>query len=430
MIRKFVDWIKRKFGFVVTQSAEKQIIDNDKFNANYSDVSDINITVMIASKLAKLATADAELNILDTQKHEQINEALQSFWYDLSNTTSMVLSTGGVALVPRVNDGVFAIDLVAHNRLIINSVQNHKIKEVAVLAETKEIGQYDKLYKWINQKVDENNVLTISSSTVNERGVTVEEKEEIFIQISNCDEVLLAYFKCPSDNRRENNNIGVPITFGAEKLINDYKANLEQLKEEYDSKKGLIFMDSRMFSLDENGNAIVTERMARAINGYDDFIYQEYSPLIRYEAYEQRSEFLARQIEKQIGLSCGILSKSEHIQATATEIKRANVETESYVKDIQKEIVRTVDTLVKSFNVLANCAGFTEELTEYNTKFTNAFSDDETYWAKYVQANSLGIVSDAELRQLLLKNETLAEAQIEIGKINENSNFLSGMIDE
>ena len=239
------------------------------------------------------------------------------------------------------------------------------------------------------------------------------------IRITNVDRLLLAYLKCPVDNRRSESIYGVPVTYGSEKIIKDIKECLEQVKKEYKLKEAFVGVDQYLFGKD---NKLPKDGLFKLIEtGVDDF-WAVFDPAIRDSAYSTRLLSLFELLEKSVGTSKGILTEPVTQGATATEIKRSSYDTYALVENMRANWVKAVDQLVYAFDVLCDYYHLTppaEYTVNWDWSYSLIESSQET-WNQTVQAASMGAIK-LERLNMYVTGQTIEEAEEEIKEINDQS---------
>ena len=146
-------------------------------------------------------------------------------------------------------------------------------------------------------------------------------------------------------------------------------------------------------------------------------MWHEYSPEIRYAAYNARVQELFELLEKAVGTSKGILTTPE-AAPTATEVRRTQHDTWALVGEIRKSFEHALDDLIYALNVLCNYYS-ASPADEYTTKYDwdmSMLEDTNTTWQQLKDGYSMRIRSKAELRSWQT-GETLEEAQKAVDEI-------------
>lgn len=424
-------FILRIFGINKQQSSSIDIDKNDDYNRAYEDIDHINFTSIFANKLSTLVCSDSDVSITGDKRGEYLDEVSNRLWNEAGKRiVSRVLGVGGAVIVPYVKDGVVLFNVINQNRLHINERLGNKITNATIMADTTKIND-NRYYRWANYNLIDGKCEITSRVTDDEgKPVSVGWGEVDDIVITGVDRLPFAYIKSPIDNRRMNNDYGVPITYGCEEIINNITTCLKQIADEYEMKRVRLQVDKRMFKKDAQGNPIVADSLFMAgDNVTNDNMFNIFDPSIRDSSYFNRLNELFELLEKQIGTSKGILTTPETRGATATEIKASMYDTWALVTDIRKALEQAWDDFVKACDVLVNCYNLAP-MGEYETAWswdTSLIENSNETWVQYQQAQAIGVVSKAEVRQWLT-GEPLDEAQEHVDEIKENEPSLASLM--
>ena len=430
MFKNLIKYILNNIFKIRTQTTDKEIDNNDKYAKLYENIDDINFDAIFSNKLANYTVSDSSMNIDgENARAELLDKTGQSMWKKAKKFTSMAFGYGGVLIVPYVKGGKIYYNLVPQYRMTIDETDGDLITGATVMAERKVIKGTieEKAYlRWTNYKIENNN-LTITQQYTDEQGNKIpapdfwKDIQEIRT-ITNVDRVPFGFIKSPVNNRRANDKMGVPITYGCEATILEIKTTLKQLVREYELKECFVGVDFTMFKADKDGKVknLPKNGLYQMFNFDDnDNKFNVFDPQFR--DYTIRLQELYKRLEHEIGTSYGILSEVSSMNATATEIKRSMYDTFTLCKDMQVSIEKGLDDFFYACNVLANAYNLSPQ-GEYVVDFDWSYGlieDTQTEWAQLIWANSNGIVSDVEMRQWLKPDETLEESQKAIDEIKE-----------
>lgn len=231
--------------------------------------------------------------------------------------------------------------------------------------------------------------------------------------------MLFAFIKCPRDNRNDDDSYGVPITYGCDKTIAEIYECLRQIEVEFDAKRVQVMADSRLFGKD---NRLSLDGLFQKFDGGgEDNFWEVFDPALRESSYYNRLKELYSSLEQQVGSSKGILTEQTSQYATATEVIRGNGDTYSIVDDIRREVEKGIEDLIYACNVLIDCynlAPHSDYRVVFNWSYALIENSTET-WQQLYEAQSIGAVSKAEVRQYLMSNESLEESKKMIEEIRE-----------
>lgn len=446
MLEKLMDWVRQIFG--IKRSAQNT--GADKHVRAYEDIKSENITATIANKLANFVFSDSSVDVDgDGQRAELIAEVVGHVIRDAYWITAQAFGKGGKVLVPAVRAGRLTVETIDQNRMDIRSMDNGRIRAATLVLDstTQDNRRY---YLLADYQVDDNGTQIIRYRAVSDTGSAAELSaieawsditEEI--TIANTDRVLFAYLPCPRDNRKDEKKYGVPITYGAEREIDELTEHANIYRREYKLTRPMLGLDSMLWSTsDRNIDAV-----RKSVQDSDDpFIPMEtssldskspwlhFAPAIRYEAMEGRYNSLCRKVEKACGLSQGILTERQNMNyANKDEVRAAMYDTFCVVKAMRANWEAAIGDLAYAVDVLAERFGLTPagsrgswEL-QYDWDSSLIESTTEAF-TQTMEGHTAGVISDAELRQWL-RGGTLEEAQAALDDMRKNSATTANRLD-
>jgi A118 family predicted phage portal protein len=440
----FADIARRFFGKKQEQG-NAQIMRDAQDVHDYFDISGENVTSMVANGLSILTFGDAQINI---DADDVLRDLISREFTAAKRVVSCGLGTGMIASIPySVNNGLgqkIYVDTITKDRFFITGSQGSDITQCVAIAGVKRIDNdiYYRLTEYavadgaytIKNKCVKNNAEVPLIAVPAWAGITPE------ITISGVDRLPIAIFKCPAGDRRPHSLIGVPITFGCNATINKIIDTLNDVETEFKRKRVKVFADRSLIrpQYDENGNLVkqdFDEDLFVKFGSSDGFTTEIFSPEFRQSAYYDKLTRHFEMLEREIGISKGILTELNTNGATATEIKRATYNTFCLVDDIRKGYVQYINDLAYSIAVLANAYGLANIQSADSYSITVDWSyamleDSAETFAQKTQAVSLGAESKAELRQFIHPNESAEEAAQAVAEIEAASpSLVSGLID-
>ena len=423
MLKNIFLWILQNVFKVKTQTTAKEIQDNEKYAIEYERIDDINFNSIFSNKLANYVANDSTIGINgQNTRTELLDKTLQSLWKRGKKITAMAFGYGGVVLVPYVQGGKMYYNIVSHNRLTIDDTDGDNITGATLLAEKRKIMQglgTEKTYvRYVNYKVENNNI-TITQKFTDGEGHEIPTPEfwsniAETQTITNVDRVLFGYVKSPINNRKADDKYGVPITYGCDATIKEIKDTMKQLYREYKLKETFVGADVTMFN---GNNELATSGLFKKIDAGDDSFFEVFDPAFR--PYTERLQELYIRLEHEIGTSAGIISQVMTPNATATEVKRAMYDTFTIVDDMRTNIEKGIDDFMYSANVLANVYNL-GAMGDYDIKYNWSYAlleDANEEFEHMIIGNSKGIISDVEVRQWLMPDETKEDSEKAIEEI-------------
>lgn len=422
MLKNIFLWILQNVFKINTQTTQKEVESNQAYAEEYERIDEINFDAIFSNKLANYVINDSNVNVTgENIRAELLNKTIQSMWKKAKKIISMGFGYGGVIIVPYAKGGKIYYSIVPQNRLTIDMTEGENITGATILAEKKTIqGTLTKktYCRWTNYKVENNN-LTILQQFTDEEGNKIPapafwKNIPESMTISNVDRALFGYIKSPINNRRQNDDYGVPITYGCESTILEIKDTLKQLYREYKLKEPFVGADATMF----NGqNALPANGLFKKVDSGKDDFFEVFDPQFR--EYTIRLQELYQRLEHEIGTSAGIISQVNTQNATATEIKHAMYDTFTIVDDMRSNVEKAIEDFAYSANVLANAYNITA-MGEYDIGFDWSYDlleNTQEAFSQLITANEKGIIADEEVRQYLKPDETLEESKMAIEEI-------------
>lgn len=421
--------VRRLFGVdpAVTQEETNLLEEQTR---RYQKLHGVNLTAIFAGKLAALTVTESTAEIIGSnQRAEALNTSLQQVWQKARKWTSTAFGTGGVLLIPYVTNGKLFTDIVPQSSMTINRVNGDELQAVSILADSTVQGE-ERYFRWVDYTLGENGLLNIRNRATNSAGSPArlnafqewaELPEEL--AITGVEHLPLAYIKCPVDNRRSEALYGVPITYGCDDLIREIDECLDDIRREYNLKKPIVFMDQLAFKNDDGKwrrplTGLIMTTNPGSLQDAGKFS-EVYDPAIRDSAYYNRLVHLYELLEKQVGTSRGILTEPTTRGATATEIKAGLYDTYAIVELMRTGIEHGLDRLAYAMDVLNNFYNLSP-MGDYELSFDWSYSMIESSQESFTQlitAAQSGAVEPAEIRQYVMPDETLEEAQARCDEI-------------
>lgn len=447
MFERFKEIIYKLFLRNSQESDEEQNKSQRDAQAYY-DTSKENITAMVGNALSILAFGDSSVTVnlkgTNTKRTKYLNSIAQKEFNKAKRKISTALGIGMIASIPYCVDAGIGkkiyIDTVAKDRFWVTGTQGDDITEVVALADVITYNK-KKYMRWTNYSI-QNGVYLIQNKATNEQGdevalTTIPQWTTISpeIAISGVDRLPIAFYSCPTGDRRPDGIEGVPITYGCDAILKKIATTLKDIETEFKRKKVKILLPRSMAitKKDKNGKPIG--------DMFDDEVYVKlsdseenkivvYDPPIRESSYFSLLQQYLSLLEKAIGCSKGILTDMLTQNATATEIRRAMNATFCLTDDMRKEYVRYFEDLMYSVNVLCNYYNITP-VSDYNINFDWSYSlleDSEQTFRQFKDGKAEGAISTLEIRQFLKPDESPDDAQKAIEDIKKNEPGLKTLI--
>lgn len=446
--------IWRWFGKKILESFG-QIERSESDRAKYTDISAENVTALLANIVSNIAVSDAQVYISasgggTTRFSDILSEIAEKEWSELSNTVACALGCGSVISIPySVDNGLgrkIYIDTVTKDRFFVTGKQGDDITQCVVLAD--EFVRDNKRYKRFTDYSINNGVYIIRNRAVcNDSSVAlslVEEWADIpeQIAIGGVKQLPVAILKCPQNPRIPKAPSGVPITFGCDATLGKIAKTLNDIEREFEKKKAKVFADRSLIKLHKRDNGDTDEIKTRkefenndlyvAFNNSDKMGMEIFDPAIRDSAYYNKLERHFAMLEKECGLSEGVLTKLSTSHATATEIFRVMYNTFCFCDRIDSNVTKWFKDLMYACSVLINYYGMAP-YSEYETSFSYSYAlleDTSETFSQKMQAESIGAEDVAEIRQFIHPEESREEAEAAVERIKANRQTVQNLVEE
>lgn len=451
---RFRGWIQQLFG-ITPQQSDSSLTEAERDAQRYYDNTAENMTAIIANTLATLAFGDADITltgadgsvVTNTGRLDELEKLMRREWVNAKRNIAAALGVGMIATIPySVDTGMgrkIYTSTVTRDRLYITGMQGTDITQCVVLADVFKNDQDVTFYRWTSYSV-ENGTYTIRNKATEggaeipltdvERWATIPEE----IQIAGVERLPVAFFRCPTANRRPDDITGVPITFGCDATLRKIAQTLADIETEFARKKVRIMADRALLrnEYDSNGNVIsrdLDDDLFLRMGETDQFRLDIFDPALRDSAYFAKLQQHFALLEKEVGVSRGVLTDMTTQGATATEIRRAMYQTFCLLDDIHGEYQQYMDALMYGINVLCNFYGIEAESPyEISYDWSYALLEDTTEtFNQLMQGNSIGAISNVEIRMFLHPDEDYETAAAKVAEQKQNNlitNDFLGMV--
>lgn len=441
---RFKGWIRQLFGLDAQQSDD--VLAAAEMDAQrYFDITSENITAIVCNALATLTFGDADVSLTDGAKNaatnsariEMLNEILQREWVAAKRNVAAGLGVGMIATIPySVDTGLgrkIYTSTVTRDRIYITGVQGSDITQCVVLADVFTTDGNTTYFRWTSYTIENGTYTIRNKATIEGREVplsTIERWSGIpeEVKIAGVERLPIGFFRCPTANRRPDDITGVPITFGCDATLRKIAQTLDDIETEFRNKKVRILADRTLLrnNYDDDGNVIkreLADDLFIRLGETDQPKIDIFDPALRESSYYYKLQQHFAFLEKQIGVSRGVLTDLETKNATATEIRRAMYQTFCLLDDVQREYEKYLRQLMYGINVLCNFYGL-ESDTAYDLDFDWSYAlleDSAETFNQLVQAHSVGAERPAEIRMFLHPDEDLETAQRVVDEIKQKN---------
>lgn len=316
------------------------------------------------------------LNEMDTSlSNEKLNKLYQKGLRDLNENLQAGLAMGAMIIKPLGNTG--AVQYVAQDSFIPLEFDGSGRLTKVVMFDTRRMN--DTLY-YIRLEFHllENGTMTIRNKAYqSENGINIGSEVELTVvddwktlpdEITYpIDYVDFGYYRNPLDNTIDKSKSGVSIFDSAVHLIRKADIQFGRIDWEYESGERAIYADITAIKNNGNGRPSRSKIVKVLDTGKDDF-FQDFSPEMRDEAYIRGLEEYKRDIEFNVGLAYGDLSKVSEVEKTAEEVRTSKQRKYNTVKAIQ-------DNLRDCLEDFAKALSFYNAMSTVHSEFKCDFSD-------------------------------------------------------
>ena len=396
----------------------------------WEDVQHYSPLAIANTKLTSLVCDEATVELqTDSKLVEPLTPLAENLEAKRYEICSMVNGKGGCFVTMATGEDsepyhrIIAPDDVSVYRMVAD-----KMYEVAMVIDKKVVKH--KEYRLIRHHIlDENGTLYVYYYTTDKSG-----KEEYLaewehykndnVMYLNANNIGLAYFKSPQDSRGLSQTWGVPLNFGCEEVEAEIQKARKDLDEEMELMRAKLFADDSVVRKigAENGERYDLPEGIYTIRkkaGVDGTLIDSFAPSTRYADYKAKLEDSKADWEDMVGLDRGFLTEAEHTSnATATEVKTANVKTRSMVKKIQSAMFDGIKATLEADAVFLNIP---LDLFQVNVDFFDAFQDEQELYNRIVSAVDRGVLEKEDELRWLYPNMIDEEIADKLARIQAQS---------
>lgn len=357
-------------------------------------VQTLNIPAVIAAKIAKLTTIEAELAITGSNRAEFLQEQIAPVWNDIRNITEYAAAKGGILFKPYIVGEKIRIDCVQGDRFFPVSYDSDKQLTDVICVAQMTAGKvlYTRLEE--HQFINGRYIITNKAYKSYHSGFLgspcslgeVEEWADIQPEttMTGLEKPLFVYFKMPfANNIDDTSPLGVSIYSRAVETIEQLDRQYSRFLWEYEGGELAIHASEDLFQHERSrggkGSAKLPdgkERLYKMLDGLNDEgknLFDTFSPTLRDSSFLNGLNTLLKEIEQQCGLAFGTLSDPQSVDKTATEIIQTKQESYSTIADIQKALEHSLRHLVQSIDTLTTAGGLAQ-----NGEYEVAFNWDDS----------------------------------------------------
>lgn len=371
-------------------------------------VQTLNLPATIASKVAKMVTLEAELQITGGPRAAWLQEQLAPVWDNIRNFSEQAIAKGGLVFKPYISGQSLSVDVVQADRFFPTGFDSNGAVSSGVFVA--QITQGQTIYTRLERHEFKNGVHTITHRAFRSTAsgflgspcslTDVPEWANIQseTQIRHLIQPLFVYWRMPfANNIDESSPIGVSIYSKAAETLEQIDRQYSRLIWEFESGERTIHASADLFRTGKSGRVELPagrERQYRLLeDGLEDGknLFQEFSPAFRDASLLNGFNALLRQMEQQCGLAAGTFSDPQAVAKTATEVASTKQESYTTVADIQKSLETALRRLVISMDALATAGklapgGSFQIACDWDDSIVNEPSERKKQFWQYVQA--------------------------------------------
>lgn len=444
-IQTIITAIARRFGLELQQIPAPSTF-------KYSDLSGVNLTAIAANKIATLAFQDSKIYIEGNSARAQwFRDFVENYAEERWPVAGEVaLGTGDGIMRPYTDGKRYGLDIISNQDgdfRVCESIGNDILACVLKTGEIKDDNGtvYQRFeVQMVRDAVTESGqetsaVLVYNLFYRNDTEISKNDAKfpaawrdlpDSYI-IPNYSKPLFGRIKSPTVDRLNVNGAnGVEITHGADKAMKHAVDAYERFNREYRAKQTKVFADKTLFRKEiKDGNERyilpdndTTYMMMRGGDAGIGSRIQEYSPALQGDQHELAIQVDLRMVEMCIGLSYGILSRSELRYTNTDEIRASLNQTFAYITAFRKAVQKGVRDALDAIDALMNMND-TVPVGDWEVKFDWSYGFIESMTQTFNQltmAEGIGAVAKWEVRQYLTdEDEPTARAAVE--QINEET---------
>lgn len=336
-------------------------------------VQTANLPAVIAWKVAKLVTLEAEMKLTGGPRADWLAECVNPVWGNLRAITEQAAAKGGMVFKPYLAKNQVFIDRVQADRFFPTAFDSNGELTGGVFAAQKSIGRT--IYTRLEQHEYKNGTHHITQRAFRSSGSSflgsscsltdVPDWADIPPEnyIYNLERPLFVYWKMPFANSIDDTSpLGVSVYAKAAETIEQFDRQYGRFIWEFESGERAVHASQDLFRSGKDGKLDLPEGKERLYRMVDNEIedgknlFQEFSPTLRDASMVSGMNTLLRQIEWQCGLSAGTFSDPQTVAKTATEILSSRQETYTTIADIQKSLEAALRQLFISVCALGDAA--------------------------------------------------------------------------
>lgn len=440
-IDSILEWFKKMFG------VEYQPKDDTEILTDFFDTDEISIASVLAQRLSSLTLSDVSADVVGENERAKY---LDDFMQHLIDTkmqaiAEVCLGSGDCIVKPNTDGKRFGIDIIPSSDFrIVDSIGDFVYSMIVKCDEmVKDRNTYER-YEFLKLDEDENGIpYYVVHQACFKNGTEVDitsidgwEDIKVDTYIPNVERLLIGRFMCPRLNREDvNSPNGVPITFGADEIVEEVKNSWRRFNEEFEKTEPMIFADKSIFKskrkvVGEGTEDVISipkgkDRVIMSVNGARNVdaqpLIHEFAPSIRDGSLTNGIEQNLKMLELFCGLDNGVLSRSDSVYQNTDAIRKSIQNTFSFITAFRKVLESGITDLIYAIDILCNVNEITpmgayDISIDWSDEFAQSYGER---FNELLQAHNLNLVSDAEMRAWVM-GEDLDLSKEMIDEIQSN----------
>lgn len=430
MFRRLINWLKEVISRMFTKGQMKRITGRDvalsnimlgrmdlwermlKGEADWVDkygsgVKSLKLESAICREFANVALSEMETSI---EKIDVINDIYQRAVKAMNADFQDALAMGCFAIKPIGSSGKY--EFIPANRIIPLEYDDEKKLRACAFVQIKM--ESDEVYYYRIEQHELVNTGEVTSLHIHNSAykgsadnigsevplTDINEWSDLIPDVTYpIDRMDFGYYRNPLPNRIDGSSTPVSIFEEAVDQIRDADIQLGRIDWEYDSGERMIFADYSAVMKKNDGKSFKAPNgKNRLIVGTDlENQWEEHGPALRDQNYINGLNEYKRQIEFNVGLAYGDLSKNEQIEKTAQEIRSSKDRKYNMVNAIQQNLKTCLEDF--AYALAFYYAVYSDDIG-FECNFHDSIkTDEETERQQDRMDMQLGIMSKLEYRQ-------------------------------
>ena len=375
----------------------------------------IGLAGLSTAYLARLINAEIKLEVAGSPRAEYINTCMQDMFLPrITEATQLALIGGEVVYKPYCVNGRMGIEFIRADRFYPMEIDGMGTVRAAAFVERKR--ENTTCYTRLETHRLSGTTYTITNKAFRGDGSALGSEIALSdysawqdiapeVTIEHVERPLFACFRMPFANAIDmDSNLPVSIYANAVETMADIDRVYTDYCWEFQSARRRVYVDSTAFEFGKDGKPRYPDAdlyIGLETNGQNAKLFEDYTPDIREQNYQNGINQLLRIYEAQTGVSAGTYSLDMKTGAvTATQViseDRATFYTVAAIQECQKAAILHLAYIIHVFATLYGLApdGEYEVIAEFGD---SVFEDTQSEFNRRIQLVSQGILRPEELR--------------------------------